>query len=434
MSKIRFKNITTPATTPSSTKSDLFVDVADGIMKHKKANGSIVSLEAGASGGVPNLIPITSVTDFPPAIADVITLPPFTNYQIVGFVNLGTAKLVSAVPGGTHVFVGINQATDILFTLNTDCMFGFDDNNLLIRELSLSAPLAASGAAKVTNTAGNEKTSNFQMINTFIDGGIGGTFTDLATVSSFIPGFVGNATAGFRFFGDFIRIALEDLQLENISGIALDFGTATWDSFVYSGVYTPSATNTFVSGLANSGNVNAGGEAKITNVRFEGTDAPTFVNITVDDIRWRFVGNAEIQDTMEDALLSFSGNTATTVITAINTPVKVNASWTIDRQSFYTCDTTGRAVYDGEADIITPFDGWITINPAVSNLTVSVYFAINGIVINTPLPQSVKSGDPQTIPIGWQASLSNGDFVEMFVENNSNTNNIVVENAIFRLN
>jgi len=351
-----------------------------------------------------------------------------------GFIDLGANRIIcSGDTTGIILIEGLNQGIDIMSSNHATNMFDIEDCTLLLRFVNIFATSASEGAFNIRNSALNKLSNDFQMINTFVDFSNFGQFTDLRTVSSFIPGLSGNAANGPKFFGDFRRIAFEGMQFENLTGIAVDLGSATFDSFLVNGTYIPSATNVFIAGLTSSGNVNLGGAAEIIDMRFEGTFAPTLTNITVDDLRWRFRDSIGLPDTQEDALVSFTGNSTVTTITTIDTPVIVNAIWTCQRESFFSCTTGGRITYIGESDLTTPIDVIANLDTQ-NDSDVSVYIALNGTIISeTGISQFVKAIQPDTLSTMWQLSLSTNDFLEVFVENNSNNKNITVTSAIFRV-
>jgi len=61
--------------------------------------------------------------------------------------------------------------------------------------------------------------------------------------------------------------------------------------------------------------------------------------------------------------------------------------------------------------------------------------AINGTpVANSLRVSDTSSGTPITISCPWQETLTNGDFVEIYVTNESDTTNVLVSSAILRVN
>lgn len=204
---------------------------------------------------------------------------------------------------GVVLIDGENQANDIMITNHTGGLFKFTDCTLLVRWMNCFAAFSAVGVFDVSNSAGNEKTNSFQMFNTFLNVSIGGTFTDLATVSIFLPSFVGGASSGFVFNGGFIRAVIQDTQFIGISGDMINIVGSTFDSFsVANSVIESDGVNVFIRGDASSANINAGGSATVTNVRNEGS-TPILVGVSLKDLQWIFTANPGFQDSQ------FIGNT-----------------------------------------------------------------------------------------------------------------------------
>lgn len=245
---------------------------------------------------------------------DVTALGSFT-LKPRGFIDLGLNRIVCQGSTTEVVLIeGENQAVDIMSSNNTGEMFFFEDCTVLTRWMNYFATSATNGVFNVKNTAGNLKSNSFQMFNTFIDGSIGGTFTDLATMSIFLPSFEGNTTDGFSFFGGFTRLAIQDIQFENYTGTAIDLGTATFDSIaILASTDLPTASNVFINGAANSANLNAGGQGVISNIRFEGTFAPTLNNILSSDLQWNFSNSPPLIDSISAGFFNLTATAVTTV-------------------------------------------------------------------------------------------------------------------------
>lgn len=279
----------------------------------------------------PNVFTIRSlqdILDIPGVVQtvndiDVTALGSFT-FKIRGLVDIGLNRIVcQGDTTGIILLEGENQAIDIMSSNNTGEMFSVENCTVLVKWMNVFATSAVNGVFNVSNTAGNERVNSFQMFNTFIDGSIGGVFKDLATVSIFLPSFLGNTTNGFAFFGGFIRAAIQDIQFENYTGTAIDLGTATFDSIaILASTDLPTATNVFLNGAANSANLNAGGQGVISNIRFEGTFTPTLNNILSSDLQWDFNNSPPLIDSFAAGFFNLTTN-ALTVIALQNDYVKI---------------------------------------------------------------------------------------------------------------
>lgn len=73
-------------------------------------------------------------------------------------------------------------------------------------------------------------------------------------------------------------------------------------------------------------------------------------------------------------------------------------------------------------------------DPVGGAVRVAVYLAKNGVIIPAATTAADVSGSTsKNISFPWQESLTVGQYLEVFVENQSNTNDLLVENAILRI-
>ena len=67
--------------------------------------------------------------------------------------------------------------------------------------------------------------------------------------------------------------------------------------------------------------------------------------------------------------------------------------------------------------------------------TIAAYVAINGSVVSgSKRTVSTAGGADLSVTGLWQEKLSTNDYVEVFVANDSATNDILVSSAVFRIN
>lgn len=91
--------------------------------------------------------------------------------------------------------------------------------------------------------------------------------------------------------------------------------------------------------------------------------------------------------------------------------------------------------YNGERDIDTPLQVTMTLDPASgSNKNITAYIALNGSVI-TDSHQTIRinSANPLQITIPWQLTLSEDDYIEVFIENNTDAINVTAVDATLRV-
>jgi hypothetical protein len=221
------------------------------------------------------------------------------------------------------------------------------------------------------------------------------------------------------------------------AGVLYDLGTATFnviDISIFDWVLA--AGTTYISGEPDSDNLTAGGQAQVLNGRLfgPGTDLN---GVTVNDVRWVFEKVNRIPDTNPDALISLNNNAVATVISTVNTPVKLNGNnaFVEEEASFFETDATGRITYKGEKPLTAPVDVSVTLDAAGFGAdTVTAYVAKDG----APIANSGRSaqggfGGIVNINIPWQITFDTDEFIEVFVENNSDTSNITATSCAIRV-
>jgi len=235
----------------------------------------------------------------------------------------------------------------------------------------------------------------------------------------------------------FIKFALFSSKTDFIG---IDLGTAIaptieFDNLVLLSPAGSPSTAVGIKGLVDGGNLPAGALGTVTNSSFIGGITP-LEGLTSDDIRWSFRGNsANVEDTMPGALLSLSVNATETVISASSTPVKVAGTWVSQCDSHFTADATGRITYNGERPLVISPDVISSVQPASgTNKTLKVFIALNGTEITeTGLPLETNTGSPKIMPTMWQLKIQPAEFLEVFASNETDTINVLMSDAIFRL-
>jgi hypothetical protein len=86
-------------------------------------------------------------------------------------------------------------------------------------------------------------------------------------------------------------------------------------------------------------------------------------------------------------------------------------------------------------DEVMPVDVIVYVEPVSgTNILITAYIALNGSVItNSEKQVSVSAGTPLPASIPWQINFSENDYVEVYVENNTNTTNILVSEGVSRV-
>jgi len=157
---------------------------------------------------------------------------------------------------------------------------------------------------------------------------------------------------------------------------------------------------------------------------------------TQTDPDWRFDLNGQLADSAVKGSAFFNGNATPTVITTVNTPVKVTGTTTAGELERFTHNTDGTLTYIGGRDITLRVEGRATIKiePSLEDKNIAFYIAVNDtIVASTIIDQNVSSvfqtpTSPEFIAVD-NLILSNGDTIKLFIENRSDSTNITVTSS-----
>ncbi len=369
-------------------------------------------------------------SEFPTQDATTITLEAQTVYVTTAAISTAKRFIVE----DAAVLTSFNILGPILEYTGSGSMFTGSDSSFTIRDIQISHPSAQ--GFDFTDTIGNI----FLYINLNVRTVSGlkyGTFNNMQTV--FITG------SSTLDMGDGVTLTGANQSVVSFNQffmattsatfIGVDLGTAIALTWEFTDLILVGPTGSIgIKGAANNANVVSGSEADVVGGNFSGIDIP-LSGVTIDDIRWKFANNSGIRDTLEDALISLTNNTTETTISVVDTPVKVAGTFVCERASFFTCDTNGRATFDGERSITVPIDITSTIISASGvNKDIHVYLALNGAIIaNSGAKNRIGATDPGNTSIAWQLELVTNDYLEIWVENNTDTVNLIVEDAVLRV-
>lgn len=394
---------------------------------------SITTGLAGGSAHTPspaNVVIVNTASDLPTPVAGEIPLVAGTVYVFGGNVAL-TDKLRLA--DGVSI-TGQNPFGPILSTTASSLFVGADVK-FSVSEINLDVP--AGEVLTITDTIPGTSFVNINTVQT-ISCLSYGTFTDVSTVivnnSNSLDGDTGLTFAGSSYTTiSLIKFALIS---SSVSFIGVDFGTSISSNIELDNLVTSAPLGGIGIKMATaSANLPVGAIGTITNstLNLGGMTAPTS-GYTTADVRWSFKDNSGVSDTIPDAMLSLNSNATETVISTISTPVKATGTWVVERVALFTGDTSGRITSKSERGVTSPIDITATVSAALgTNKDITLYLAINGsIVANSGKVNRVSAGDPKNTTVFWQEVLQEDDYLELWVENNTDTVNLIVESAVLR--
>lgn len=394
-------------------------------------SGNTVRFSATGEITASNRVVINQESDFPTQTASTITLESGFVYEIAS--NISTAKFFTVQDGAALTCNNFFGPT--LTYTGTGSMFVGVDAEFVIYDARINHPNAQ--GFDFTDTAGGQKI--FWMRDTRIQTGTKvGTFNNMQSALFWGSSCI-DVDQGVSISGANCLIVSADkfyIGSTNASFVGVDFGTSVVQNIELIDLITvgPSGSKG-LKGAASSANVAANTIASVTACNFAGVTTP-LDGISEKDIRWSFKQNSGVPDSQSDALVSMVGNVTPTVISTINTPVKVAGTFVTEDVSRFTHDGTGRLTYTSEVSERLPIDVSVSCLMASStDKQIAILIAVNGSVITqtrkTETASSTKAANISTV---WQRQFSTGDYLEIFVENKSDTIDIICSQAVIRIN
>ena len=387
--------------------------------------------------GQNNTVYLRAESELPNQTATTWTMDADIPYKIAA--DFSTSLQTIPAPGAS--LRGDNLSSFIMTYTGTGSMIKGVDVDFYINNLALDAGVGNT-CFEFSDTVGSVRRficENVRVVNC----AIWGKFTDMRVAQVMNSNGENVTTAGLQFFGTAGLVwSVTQLALTSSSAAfkGVDMGAATVPVIEFDDVIMTAPAGAFgFSGLVNSGNVPIGRRGRITGCEFLGgmTDLQNLV--VNDDTRWFFNDNSPTADTFPDSLISFRGNATETIISADSTDgsnaVLVAGTWVDQGSSLFSTTAAGRTTSLSERPLKAP----VTISAGLissggGGIAVTVYLAINGVVdVASGIDVSISGSLAETLTIPWQVTFAENDYVEVFVENNTNTTNIIVDHAILRV-
>jgi len=183
------------------------------------------------------------------------------------------------------------------------------------------------------------------------------------------------------------------------------------------------------------------------NFTQDATGTPIFLNTTADSPTFAsLVAGSAISLTSTDNYVTITsiadeiygqvtmqGNSTATTIATQGTPVKVAGTWVVQTESNFTGNTTGRLTYNGSTTEVVSASVSITFSHAAGGTDdLAVYIAKNGSVITaSKLTRAVTGSARGNVGTFFNVSMDTSDYLEVFVANDSDTNDITVVDCLF---
>lgn len=383
------------------------------------ASGNVVV--SGSSSNVrANHVLVRSASDFPAAVGGVITLVAGTTYEINGTITL-TNKID---PNGCYI-IGVNGLTDKLVYTPASGELFTGTHGATIKLLTLTA---ASAGARLFNIDAASANLNFIVQNCYILGcnniglikGFGGTVY-FETVAYFFN------TNGITYENN-TNLVLSTQLWDKTNSNTYEKLVGTFNIIQITGgdramqaINTPTAID--VSGVTSL----VTGELKM--VLFNGTG--TNVNGTFSN-KWEVEAFGLTTEKDDVATGNFYvSTTATTVIASANIPVKAAGTTTAVNLFRVSSPANNRLTYTGTKTRRFQITGALT---ATAGAIFGAYFTFSIAKNGTILPESkqkvriINNTDQVSVVLSCTVSLAANDYIEVWVENNTDATNIILQN------
>jgi len=133
------------------------------------------------------------------------------------------------------------------------------------------------------------------------------------------------------------------------------------------------------------------------------------------------------------AKVTMQGNTTDTVIASTATPVLVAGTFVSDNESGFTGNAAGRITYNGSDTRRITIHAILSLTVATGTYRdMSIYIALNGVVrADTKVTATTSASYYRNLCSYANIEMSTNDYVEMFIQNETSTDNLEVLSAIF---
>jgi hypothetical protein len=362
-----------------------------------------------------NYVIVKSASDFPASVSGVITLVAGTLYEINGTIVLSDKIDMN----GCSVTGGDPLNDKLVYTGTGELFTGSNAGNLKFLTL-----VAASG--KVFNVNGGGAAKNFIVQNCYILG-----CNTVGTIQGY---------AGTVYFGTVAYFSNQNgVTFTNNTNVLLN--NMLWDVSNYNTYETFSGTFNAIQILGGDRYANLSNTATaldisgITSLSVGSLKVVLFVG-TGTYVMGSFTNAWEAEatgiSTEKDDVASgniYLNSPTTSTFTAINTPTKILGTTTAVSLFRATSPSNNRMTYTGAKIRRFQVMGSMSMIASGSNKNFSFYIAKNGVV----LPESKQwlklnaSSDRDCVALSCTVQLAPNDYIEVWVENNSDATSVSVE-------
>lgn len=375
-----------------------------------------------------NLVLVATLNDLPTPVGNVITLAPNTTYMINGDLDLAGNRLVGSVD---TAIIGTNpENCSLTSTLPIGESLLTSNASLAIQNIALSVSGLNTTILDLDALATPLSVLDWFKVN--FTGGAIGSIANYENVVMQTIGVLAGVTDGFRFDGLIGSIIFETSAFITPN---LDVGNAhIYLEPTLTVLRRVRITNCPFLVLPTQVGIDA---SLLTTIPTEGYIV-TFGNfvgggtylqgLLPSDDRTRFIDNRGIENTFPNVFYTMTNNVLPTPITAVSIPEKVVGITTQNSVSQRFIAGLNQATYIGSLTRTFKITALATFS-AILNQEVGLLIAINGIPVTESLQIATSTllGRAENVTTQAIVQLQENDILEIYIQNNISTQNIVVE-------
>lgn len=398
-----------------------------------------------------NVVKINSLADFPDPVGGVIELTNGVDiaYEIAA-TNIDIGSNVFSVTGGSLVIRGLHRTASRITSNSVLDLFTVTNGAFFLEFLAITHP-NGDYILNFTSTAGFNSVVFQNLIATSCKSiaRIDGAFTSsLRTVTS-----VTTTVGGI----DWVGTNNNQINCTNFLGIGapvgwtgtlLNLGSATFNLIVFTNDnrWISPAGTTILSGLANNGNLNAGGRALVRGSIFNGAGT-ALSGITTQDTQWLFQGNIFVDGTTQNtrvAVNSFLDGTSQTVNNSgVSAGVYIlmdqnGTDWDSNKALHFTQAANGVVTYIGIDAVDVYVNAFSTVEKSGGGADkICTKIAIDtgsGFVVQDETIGCTQNAAPSQVTSAGYFTLSTDDEIAIFCANISNATDIIASEATMLIN
>lgn len=411
------------------TNQQLPTAVFVGFALDSTASGSIL-VDPARHVIARNIVKVRSKSDLPTSVSSEIQLASETTYIMMDIINLGTDRILGA--NGTTIIGSSRDYHGFNYT-GTGTAITFTNSDMTMANITVDSP---NGTAFSVTGSGSEYGTIFYC--RFENNATIGNISDMYIIKiignlmrdATVNGISSSGSLGGHFY-------FLDNDVINITGTSVNMGTSTWGALI---MFSRNHFHTSAGGqtvFAGTPSFTAGGGQMVTNNLIgPGTYIDGGSTIVKSNINWNFIANVGLNDSQRVGQMYMNNNSTSTALTA-NTPTKVLGTTTANQlERFDTNSVSNRLRYIGVQSIRFKVSCNFTLESGSGDIIeVTIYKNGNPIdgAFNKVEVGGFVSADRVAGMVHGIVELATNDYVELWIENQTDGTDATVTNMSFNV-